>query len=70
MKQQYCECGCGELAKLGNRFIHGHNGRNNPDRARKISSTLKRKIKNGEIIPWSLGETAKTHPQMKYFEVY
>jgi hypothetical protein len=20
-----CECGCGELAKAGNKFIHGHN---------------------------------------------
>ena len=22
-----CECGCGKFAKLGNRFINGHNGR-------------------------------------------
>lgn len=25
-----CECGCGELAKPGDRFIHGHNGRKTP----------------------------------------
>lgn len=24
---EHCECGCGELPKSGNRFVHGHNGR-------------------------------------------
>ena len=31
MNRQECECGCGKYAKLGNRFICGHNakGENN-----------------------------------------
>ena len=24
---KHCECGCGELPKPGNRFVHGHNGK-------------------------------------------
>ena len=24
---EYCECGCGEIPKSDNRFVHGHNGR-------------------------------------------
>jgi hypothetical protein len=28
MPRTICECGCGELAKYGNKFIHGHNSHN------------------------------------------
>jgi hypothetical protein len=27
MEKHLCECGCGEYARLGNRFIHGHNNK-------------------------------------------
>ena len=39
-----CECGCGEVAKKGNRFIHGHNSKSNhPMQGKKHSEEFSKK---------------------------
>ncbi len=41
----FCECGCKQIAKVGNRFVPGHNMRSsvNPNRGKKQSNGHKRK---------------------------
>jgi len=37
-----CECGCGREVKPGRRFVHGHNGRGDIERAKKIGKAFKK----------------------------
>jgi len=49
MSEKYCECGCGQIVKLGNRYINGHSQRNkkfSKDHKRKIRESKKGKLRN------------------------
>lgn len=50
-ERQLCACGkCGEYAKLGNKYLNGHNGRG--------------KVYNVGQVPWNKGETKETDPRI------
>ena len=50
-KPKLCECGCGDYAKPGNRFILGHNGRVITDKTRnKISNSLLKYYNNNPEV--------------------
>ena len=45
MIENFCSCGCGEIAKKGNRFVHGHNSRSeHPMQDRKHSEETRKKL--------------------------
>ena len=51
-----CACGCGELAKSKNKYIHGHNAMSNhPMQGKKHSEETRRKIRES-YNGWSRGE--------------
>ena len=55
-----CECGCGELARPGNKVIHGHNSRfAHPMLGKKHSESSRKKLSTSHQgpRPWRLGFT-------------
>lgn len=55
MKVKFCLCGCGQIVKSGNKFIHGHNARvSHPMKGKTHSKKSKRKMSKSHTgIPLS-----------------
>jgi len=53
MIENFCSCGCGEIAKKGNRFVHGHNSRSeHPMQGKKHSlETIQKLISSHLGLP-------------------
>ena len=67
MKRNFCECGCGEKAKLGKRFIHRHQCSMAGKRSHEIHPDLaKRMGKIGGPIGGKIGgkRTQELHPNL------
>jgi hypothetical protein len=57
-----CQCGCGEYARPGNRFIHGHNAVKHGD--------ARRSTKSPEYAVWAHMIYRCTNPQSKEWKYY
>lgn len=65
--RQLCECGCGDYAKEGNRFIHGHSTWNkgktgvqiawNKDKSQSPEHRAKNRAGHLGQVPWNKGKT-------------
>jgi G:T-mismatch repair DNA endonuclease (very short patch repair protein) len=56
MADHYCECGCGQITKPGNRFVHGHNARiEHPMIGKKHSEESRQKMQKSHS-PLQVGE--------------
>lgn len=68
-KPKLCKCGCGQMAKLGNKFILGHNQRGvkkSVEHLAKITETKKLNSKNIiKICPWC-GNEFEVYPSWDY----
>lgn len=56
-----CKCGCGEIVKSGNKFIHGHNARtDHPMKGKKHSAETRKKLSISHMGQVS-GMLGRTH---------
>lgn len=66
VKRKTCKCGCGEFAKLGNRFIYGHQCRgkkHSPKTLKKMSGRVVTKEMKEKISKGMMGKNkGKSHP--------